>query len=82
MVKFLLFKDFLFVVFSGKKQRKQVGKMPKITKINLEAMTTFFEKILAKYTNFEVSCLGLGLEFQVSSLGPGLGIFEVSVSKF
>jgi len=29
-VKFLQLKDFLFVVFAGKKQQKQVGKMPEI----------------------------------------------------
>jgi len=39
-------------------------------------MTTFYRKSSAKYTNFEVS--NLGLEFQVLSLG----IFdEVSISE-
>jgi len=54
-----------------------------------EVMTTFFWKISAKCTSFEVSSLGLGLDFQVSSLGLefqvsslGLGVFdEVSVSS-
>jgi len=51
--------------------------MPEIRKnLTWEVVTTFFWKISAKSTNFEVS--SLGLEFQVSSLG--LGIFdEVSV---
>jgi len=45
-------------------------------------MTTYFLKILAKCTNFEVSSLGLGLELQVSSLDLNLGVFdEVSVSS-
>ena len=41
-------------------------------------MTTFFQKLSAKCTNFEVS--SLALELKVSSLG--LGVFdEVSVSS-
>jgi len=43
-------------------------------------ITTFFKKNSAKFTNFEVSRLGLSLELQVSSLG--LGVFdEVSVES-
>jgi len=78
--KISIIQRFLFVVFAGKKQSKQVGKVPEIRKkFNLEVMTTFFQEISAKCTNFEVS--SLGLEFQVSSLG--LRIFdEVSVSQF
>jgi len=42
-------------------------------------MMTFFSKIPAKCTNFEVS--RLGLELQVSSRGLSLGVFDkVSVS--
>ena len=44
-------------------------------------MTTFFNKISEKCTNFEVS--SLGLELQVSSLG--LGVFDevlVSISVY
>jgi len=55
--------------------------MPEIwKKIKSELITTFFKKLSAKCTNFEVSSLGLGPEHQVSSLG--LGVFdEVSVSS-
>jgi len=72
--------EFFSVVFAGKKQPKQVRKMPKIRKkFNLEVVTTFFSKISAKFTNFEV--WSLSLEFHVSSLG--LAIFdEVVVPKF
>jgi len=46
-------------------------------KLKSEVMTTFFQNISAKRTNFEVS--SLGLELQISSLG--LGVFDkVSVS--
>ena len=50
-----------------------------------EAVTTFFWKISAKSTNFEISSLGLGIfdEVSVSNFSFGLGIFdESSVSKF
>ena len=71
----------MFVVSSGKKQRKHVGKMPETwKKFDSEVITTFFKKNSAKFTNFEVSRLGLSLELQVSSLG--LGVFdEVSVES-
>ena len=56
LLKFLSFNDFLFVVFAGKKQPKHVGKMPEIwKKLKSEVMTTLFNKISAKCTNFEVS---------------------------
>ena len=52
----LKFNDFLFAVFAGKKQPKQVEKCQKFkNKLNFaEAMKTF-EKNSAKCTNFEVS---------------------------
>jgi len=43
--------------------------MPEIrNKIDLEVTTKFFRKISAKSTNFEVSILGLGVEFKVYRL--------------
>jgi len=56
--------------------------MPEIRKqINFGYGHDTYLKRSAKPTNFEVSSLGLGLEFQVSYVG--LRIFdEVSVSKF
>jgi len=46
----------LFVVLSGKKQPKHVGKMPEIgKKFDSEVITTFSRKKSAKCTNFEVS---------------------------
>jgi len=43
--KFLYFNDLLFVVFTGKKQPKHVGKMSEIwKKLKSEGMTTFFKK--------------------------------------
>jgi len=56
--------------------------MPEIRKkLKSKVMTTFFNKISEKCTNFEVS--SLGLELQVSSLG--LGVFDevlVSISVY
>jgi len=73
-----IFRLFLFVVFADKKQAKQVGKIQEIWK-NSTLRWWRFSKNSPKRRNFEVSRLGLCLEFQVSSLG----IFdEVSVSKF
>ena len=42
--KFLKFNAFLFVVFSGKKQPKHVGKCQKLKKFNSEVMATFKSK--------------------------------------
>jgi len=72
--KFLYFNDFLFVVFVGKKQTENVGKIQKFEKKNSEVMTTF-QKNFGKMHKF----WSLGLEIQVSS--PGLE-FQVSVSEF
>jgi len=66
LVKFLQFNNFLFVVFAGKEQPKQVGKMLEIKKINLEVMTTIFEKISAKSRNVEISSLRIFGEVTVS----------------
>ena len=69
MVKFLQFNDFMFLVLPGKKQSKEVRKMPEISKqFYLEAMTTFLQKNFGKMHKFEVSSLG--------------NFDEVSVSKF
>ena len=52
---------------SSKKQPKHVGKMPEIwKKFRSEVMTTFFQKISAECTNFEVSSLGVELQVSVS----------------
>jgi len=43
LLKFLQFKNFLFVVLAGKKQPKHFGKMPEIgKKLTSEVTTTFF----------------------------------------
>ena len=57
----------MFVVFAGKKQPKNVGKMPEIKKIQVRSDADIFSKMSAKCTNFDVS--SFGRELQVSSLG-------------
>jgi len=77
LVKLLKFRDFSFVVFAGKQQPKHVGKCQKLKKSQLRSDDDIRNKILAQCSNFDVS--GLGLQFQVSSLG----VFdEVAISKF
>ena len=62
--------------------------MPKIRKnFNLEVVTTFFSNSSAKFTNFEVWSLSLGLKFQVSvsdllMKSRSRSFCEVSVSNF
>jgi len=65
----------LCVVFAGRKQPKEVGKMREIDRKFNFKLIAMFKKNPAKCTKFEVSVSN----FKVSSLG----IFdEVSVSKF
>jgi len=52
--KFLYFNDFLFVVFVGKKQTENVGKIQKFEK-KTQKWWRHFKKISVKCINFEVS---------------------------
>jgi len=73
LVTLLPFNDFFSVAFAGKKQPKQVGKMPEIRKQLTQKWWQYFLKYFGKINKF----WSLGLDFQVSSLR----IFdEVSVS--
>jgi len=77
--KISIIQRFLFVVFGGKKQPKQVRKMPEIWKrFKLEVMTTVFFLILAKSINFQVSSLRLEIfdevSFSISKFYPGIGL--------
>jgi len=77
LVKHLHFNKVFVCCICRERTTKTVRQNPRnLKKLNLEVMKTFFWKISAKSTNFEVWSLGLG--FQVSSLG----IFDkVSISK-